>query len=436
MCGIVGVAGNISKPERDAFENMLIFSQVRGPHSTGVASVDEKSERVIIAKATGRPDWLIDADKRYDDVMGYSKKFILGHNRWATTGKISKRNAHPFAFENIVGCHNGTIPDMYLKDLPLGPEDFGTDSETVLANLNVHTPQEVFSKLIGAWAFVWYDKRQKRVFMLRNTERELYYAYSKDRRTLFWASELGFIETALTRSPSITFDTKDFWLLQANTLTSWEIPEGYTKSFSNPTLVPLRGKEVPQTWGNRFRGDTEEFDSCDLAEHHKRLHGHQGPLHDNTGRREIRHSTSESSDRRGVGNSPGVRQLPGLIEKPKSNIIDATGILKEHLENGAASRIPILGPATVIKDFAKPVDLLNFDGQGYQKTKHDKNVYKGWKGDLLAKSDWDRATAKGCTWCSQTAEWGKPVRFIDRDRFICLDCNQDSEVAFYLGGRK
>lgn len=359
---------------------MLIFSQVRGPHSTGVASVSRGPDHETkMAKALGRPDMLIDYDKRYDRVVDFGKKFILGHNRFATQGKINVKNAHPYNFENIVGCHNGTIPDYRLRELKKGPEDYGTDSECVLANINEYSLEETFRTLSGAWAFVWFDRRYNTLNFLRDPNRYLCYCYSEDRETIFWASEKGFLDAALTRN-KIPYTT--VYEVSADAHTRWEIPD-----VGKPFDKARQRKIVSGVWVS----NSTRF-----------------PVQSGT------NDTDNSKDSRtGVVGAPHVSQT-AQGSGAKSNVVN----LPNH--------------AKKVKEFEVAANLPNFDGQGYMRRKH-KDVYRGFQGEQLSKQLFEDRTKDGCLWCEAEAEWGQPVRFTSKDTHICLDCSSDGQVRAVCG---
>src|SRR5690606_8536689 len=108
MCGLVGVAGNITSVSDKIFRTLLILDTVRGEHSTGVAAVRRNTEEVYLAKQLGNPFELFN-DKRYDTAINSINKVIIGHNRFATRGAVNKANAHPFENDLVVGAHNGTL---------------------------------------------------------------------------------------------------------------------------------------------------------------------------------------------------------------------------------------------------------------------------------------------------------------------------------------
>lgn len=112
MCGLSGAFGALTFKEEKAVKDLLIFNQVRGEDSTGVASVSRHlvngQHDILLAKETGPPVYLFDTH-RFTKVFGRNNSAYISHNRYKTQGDISRKNAHPFLFDDIVGAHNGTI---------------------------------------------------------------------------------------------------------------------------------------------------------------------------------------------------------------------------------------------------------------------------------------------------------------------------------------
>lgn len=197
MCGLVGGVGelNIAK-HRDAVNTMLIFDVVRGHHSTGVAFVKRDGEAVVVKKL-GNPFELLDSREYDKEFSKYDNWAMIGHNRWATKGKINRVNAHPFQFDNVVGAHNGTLRSVTnLRDW----KDFEVDSENVMWNVECEGIHKTLPKLQGAYALTIYDGGEESLYLARNKERPLYFCYTKDAKTLFWASEEWMLTVALKRA--------------------------------------------------------------------------------------------------------------------------------------------------------------------------------------------------------------------------------------------
>jgi predicted glutamine amidotransferase len=248
MCGLVGVAGDIYHSHKEAFTDMLYVDVVRGAHGTGVASVGSDGVVDFIKRHGPPPDLIM--DKRYDRVVTMTKKAIIGHNRHATKGVHSSDNAHPFSFHHVVGAHNGTLPDFSHKKLSRHSH-YETDSEALFWELNVNmdaglpyyeATKEVLKELTGAWALVFYAKKDKRLCMIRNSERPLCYAYSEDKKVLFWASESWMIRGASSRNKIKLFEDK-IYMLTEDTLLGWALPTKTGEVFQAPERFKVEGKK-------------------------------------------------------------------------------------------------------------------------------------------------------------------------------------------------
>lgn len=191
MCGLVGVAGAITKGVEDAFHTLLQLDTIRGPHSTGVLIVN-KDKEASVHKALGTP-WELFDSKKYYKAMNNGLNVLIGHNRFATKGAVNVKNAHPFEFENVIGCHNGTLSSQVGLD---DHNDFVVDSENIYHHMNNNGVEGTIDKLNGAFALTWYDTKAHTVNLIRNSQRPLFYAFTEDRKTVMWASESWMLSVA------------------------------------------------------------------------------------------------------------------------------------------------------------------------------------------------------------------------------------------------
>ena len=177
MCGIVGL---ISKQTQgfygshvDIFTDMLIMDQVRGMDGTGVFGV-YKNKQAYLTKVGTHASNLVQL-KAYDQFktkMARSMTMVFGHNRKATVGNVSSTNSHPFMEENVILIHNGFISNAREFDTAAP-----VDSQALARGFNkAKAPLDVLRKVTGAYALVWYDKRDKTLRIARNSERPLFMA--------------------------------------------------------------------------------------------------------------------------------------------------------------------------------------------------------------------------------------------------------------------
>lgn len=192
MCGLVGVAGNIGQKEEAVFKRLLEIDTIRGPHSTGILAVSSTGNTEVFKKV-GTP-WDLYQYKQFDELMRSKLNVLMGHNRYATKGKINSINAHPFEHGHITGAHNGTLRNQSLL---LDYKEFDVDSDNIFYSISCVGVDETVKKLAGAFALTWYNEEENTMNFIRNDERPLFLAESEDKRTVFWASELWMLEVTL-----------------------------------------------------------------------------------------------------------------------------------------------------------------------------------------------------------------------------------------------
>lgn len=195
MCGLVGVAGKVTVSEESAFKLMLALDTVRGEDSTGMLSVSTTGSTNVLKEVCN--GFEIRGHRKFSSFFAGSFVALMGHNRAATRGKVTRFNAHPFEIGNIIGAHNGTLISQYnLKD----GSQFDVDSEAIFNHINSEGIVDLARKCNGAFALTWYDKSTRTMNFLRNDERTLYFALSEDGKTIFWASEPWIFQVACSKN--------------------------------------------------------------------------------------------------------------------------------------------------------------------------------------------------------------------------------------------
>lgn len=263
MCGLVGVAGDLRHADVQAFKQMLIADTFRGAHSTGVAGVGANKDVEPDVLKAPMPSWdFLSMLKDVDSVINVQQQILMGHNRHATQGEITRQNAHPFFVEDqLVGCHNGTLLAHATKTFVKDFDTYGTDSEAALASFVKRGTVETLTNIMGAWAFVWFDYRNNTLNFTRNKERPLFFAYEPEKRgKIYWASELDMLKWVLGRNGLITKDMK-FLDVGENQHVYFEVPDNLRSAFGEMRVDKYKPKERPATtgtWGqNKYRGGTK-----------------------------------------------------------------------------------------------------------------------------------------------------------------------------------
>lgn len=202
MCGNVGIyhKDGMSPTRVALFEQMLWVDSLRGYHSTGVIGCTPEGNNFVTVKEAVDGAYFTQTQVWADFKKANEKsKFLVGHNRWATQGKINKRNSHPFNHGHISGVHNGTLyTQVGLPD----HHKFEVDSENIIYSIAQKGLEWTASRLDGAFALVWYDTRTKDLNFIRNDERPLHIFTLTD-GTILWASEAGMLEWLVNRSSRV-----------------------------------------------------------------------------------------------------------------------------------------------------------------------------------------------------------------------------------------
>ena len=183
MCGLWGMfnarpEGTLIQHDIDVAQDMMVFMSRRGDHSSGICTIPRRSTSVDYPdtpntiKAIGSPYSIIHtkAGQEYFKWVMQNGNSIFGHNRKATTGAISLKNAHPFEEGDWILVHNGTIRDGVKVT-----EEVEVDSHALCVKFNEVGIKEALKTINGAYAIMAYHKPTKKMYFARNHERELWY---------------------------------------------------------------------------------------------------------------------------------------------------------------------------------------------------------------------------------------------------------------------
>lgn len=118
MCGLTGVIfGQKKRTKKDykeikqIFTSMFIFSEQRGHHASGLATLDTEGKTTLY-KIPLPPTRMttVSGFNRVLDTLSNKTTLLIGHSRWKTVGtEFNNNNNQPLISGNILGTHNGTI---------------------------------------------------------------------------------------------------------------------------------------------------------------------------------------------------------------------------------------------------------------------------------------------------------------------------------------
>jgi glucosamine 6-phosphate synthetase-like amidotransferase/phosphosugar isomerase protein len=171
MCGIITASGSIPFSV-DKLNLLFAYNESRGKDSVGFYNEkDNIPFEKRLYKKMGRASSELIPNHRWKET-----NLFLGHVRAATKGIVNIENCHPFLFDNIIGCHNGTLNNWGIlkKEYSLS-EEVDMDSKVFFDYLNTYNDYKILEEFDGAANVLWVDKRQpKKLFVFKHSERTLY----------------------------------------------------------------------------------------------------------------------------------------------------------------------------------------------------------------------------------------------------------------------
>ena len=193
MCGIVSVIqknwnATINYSAGRMFKQMLFADALRGTDGTGMFWMDTKKNQVLYNKVP-KPSWeAIPQLSELNTLSGVSN-WVVGHNRKSTMGVHTYENTHPFHEDHIVLVHNGTLSNQWELEKETGK--CAVDSQVITKLLAKNKPKQALEKLEGAYALVWYNTNESKLYYARNKERPLWLVESDQYYFLVSEAELA-----------------------------------------------------------------------------------------------------------------------------------------------------------------------------------------------------------------------------------------------------
>lgn len=207
MCGLVCLISKLpskfTKQDINLFTNLLIADTIRGKDSTGVFGITEKNNLDLLkAKQPGYNFTEQKSYKDFEDKALFRYKIMVGHNRSATKGTITDENSHPFIKDHICLVHNGTLyQHRHLANVDV-------DSEAITHALVDKKPEDLIPELNGAFALIWYNALEKKLYLTRNKERPLWIIQTPSIDVI--GSEPGMLEWLYNRTYNKQAEAKYF----------------------------------------------------------------------------------------------------------------------------------------------------------------------------------------------------------------------------------
>lgn len=393
--------------------------------------------------------------------MRRSHSALFCHNRAATKGAVNVNNAHPFNHGDYVGCHNGTLANTYnLKD----HKKFEVDSENIYYNMAEEGHIETIKKLNGAFALCWYNAGLHTINLVRNNERPMYFCYSKDNKTIFWASESWMLRVATSRvgieigevqflesgklmtinvpvvaggliseikhtqegvefykAPEFREGSVWKWYPRSNYKTNKEEKKGTQETQKTGTnIVPFKGTEVKNTLSARFLKKTITFSVVG-----QKVKGNLSYI---------------SCDIEGEEDSPELRVFTPVTHGLGKELIESTslyqGVVKGCTVYGQEAYIVCDNRTITAIPFTEGLFSSSSDANNAEEDDEETFVnrkFTGFQGDKLSLQQYFDRTSFGCAECGDiaTIKDADEIMWVGHRDYFCKDCKNGQFAAQY-----
>lgn len=378
MCGLFGAftTSSLTNNEIKNVNTLGYLSYFRGIHSTGIGLVNLTKGKYF-AKYRKKADpagvFLHDEDTIKLIKSVQNPKLYLGHTRHATFGKLDDENAHPFCYGNIIGTHNGVLEAFEIKG------DDRSDSSyffEMLANEGYKAALEkAHTRAKCAYALVWIDINEGRMYLIRNDDRSLFCMSNKAGTTTYYASEYGFLRFMSNRNPLNSFG--EICHFEPDTLYTrrlWE-KDWKTEKLEYPKIVPFTTRfskqHDPYSYTDNKKNKTVRSEYAGMSKKEKKKRKKQENLH----------------------------------------------------EEGYTNIILLSSPTTKKEELSKNIDLTKHFYIGYAEIRQPVEAVV-------------KKLQKGCSFCGAKPFISSPIYWRNFSSFVCEECYDSDELHMIDEGGK
>lgn len=217
MCGQVGIIFGTKRRQQDEidhltsiFTDLLILSEKRGRHATGVATVNRFGRHSLYKQPVPAREFV--RHSAYRKVLrGVNNRttILMGHTRWQTHGDAGNNlNNHPIKTRYTIGTHNGTITNADYLFCRYGlAREAEVDSEVIfrIADSVLHQSRYDVPKLIerlslceGGMTAVMASKTDPETVVIIRGDKPLHLVYHEQHRAIIYTCDARHL--ARTRS--------------------------------------------------------------------------------------------------------------------------------------------------------------------------------------------------------------------------------------------
>lgn len=414
ICGLIGAAGKLSVKCEKAVKMLLELDTTRGFDSTGLLTVGSNGD-YSVAKAVGTP-WDLYQHSSFSMALRKVNHVLMGHNRWATKGGVTRATAHPFEFDTLVGAHNGTLRRQSLLD---DSEHFAVDSENLYYHMDKHGLDDTLNKTDGAFALTWYNLEDSTLNFIRNSERPLHYTMS-DGGNMFWASEAWMLTVALSKNGIVHGDVIEFkerhhYHVEVKLNVPYGVHPIGQLYYKDKTKLRPAAVVAKNNWGwkNKYKGGNKQP---------KKLNDFVDTDVSFVLRSHVSSTTTLAYFSGSLVNDSTVR-VRLHIDKDH----DCWDMLDQGMGSEFKCRIRAQGvfggDSYLLPDYrtlkAVPTGEVMYD----------------WDGTLVSEEDWEKlASKKDCVWCSSpiVGEAKEGVKFLAGGDCLCPVCADQPELKDFI----